>query len=91
MLPAFNSAQTTAWLMAHRALLAFLYRELMARNPAEAAALDATATMLRNSMAQFFAHLPEAARLQMVELAGMEIDRILLAPDRDATPPDSPA
>lgn len=78
--------QAVAWLMAHRALLAFLMRKIAALDPKEATLLDQTATMLRNSMPPLFANQPEPLRSQLIAMAEQEIDRILIAPAREVPP-----
>jgi len=86
--------QLTAWVVAHRALLAFLLKRLDALDPAEATgeARDASATMLRNSIPPIFANHPAALRETLVALAAQEIDRILTAPVREVGPgPPDPA
>jgi hypothetical protein len=86
--------QLTAWVVAHRALLAFLLKRLDALDPAEATgeARNATASMLRNSIPPIFANQPAAVRNHLVALAAQEIDRILTVPVLDVGPgPRDPA
>lgn len=82
--------QTAAWLVAHRTLLAFLAKKILELDPTEADrhSLDATATMLRNSIPHQFANQPETARGLLVALACEEIARILTAPHLPATEAD---
>jgi hypothetical protein len=79
----------SAWVIAHRVVLAYLVKALRQALPAEADgdAVDATATMLGNSIKPILRDValvsPEmAARIEA--LAKDEIDRILIAPVRPA-------
>jgi hypothetical protein len=51
--------RTIAWILAHRLLLAYLVKALQEAIPVEAGpgAIDATATMLRNSARQMLSNL----------------------------------
>ncbi|HET6184563.1 MAG TPA: hypothetical protein VFA03_13350 [Acetobacteraceae bacterium] len=74
----------TAWILAHRILLAYLVRMVRQAVPAEAhpVAIDQTATMLHNSIAPILAQLPPDLAARIEAAAREEIDRVLTAPIR---------
>lgn len=82
--------QIVAFIMAHCAILAYLAKVVHTYVPDEGSreAIDATATMLRNSMPRLFAEWPEIRRSMAIAMAQDEIDRIFTAPPLAAGPGD---
>lgn len=69
----------TGWLLAHRLALAYLVKALRQAIPAEAdpATIQATVTMLQQSVPPMLAGLPPPLQVQVEEAAAAELARIL--------------
>ena len=74
--------------LAHRPLLAYLVKALREAIPVEAepGAIDATATILHNSVRQMLSNLSSDVADRIEALVKDEIDMILTAPTRDHPP-----
>jgi hypothetical protein len=81
--------RAVALIFAHRTILAYLVKAIAQAMPDEgtAAIRDATTTMLRNSLPQMVASLPDRALAErIIALAEAEIDQIFTAPLKPAPP-----
>jgi hypothetical protein len=77
--------QLTAWMLAHRVILAYVVKAVQTALPEEGtlATRDATVTMLNNSIPQFMADIAKVDKTladRLTALAQAEVDSIFLAP-----------
>ena len=77
-----------AWVIAHRATLAYLVKAVHTALPPERDAADQTVAMLPNTVAAAFARYPASLREEAIAVAQQEIDRIFTAPCLPAARPD---